>query len=131
MKPTNLRKSKYTRNLTDEQKLMLLGSWAARNGNVPKGTILAPTQVPACPRVKVKDFPEGWLPTRYIETLEHNQQIKSCCRHPENHEIEARKSHPDEKLPDTYIFYCPCGCKHVRFMLGVIDNDLRPVWEAA
>jgi hypothetical protein len=69
------------------------------------------------------------IPTRFIEALEHNQQIASCCRHPENHEVEAFKSHPDEKAPDIYVFHCTCGRKHRRFCVG--GDDMRPVWEVA
>jgi hypothetical protein len=69
------------------------------------------------------------IPTRFIEALEHNQQIASCCRHPENHEVEAFKSHPDEKAPDIYVFHCTCGRKHRRFCVS--GDDMRPVWEVA
>jgi hypothetical protein len=61
------------------------------------------SHVQACPRIKVAKL-GNLIPTKYLEALEHNQQIASCCRHPENHEIEAFKSHPDEKAPDIYIF---------------------------
>lgn len=87
------------------------------------------TQVAACPRTKVSKLPKGLIPTKYFEALEHNQQIKSCCRHPENHDIEARKSHPNERVPDIYIFHCTCGKQHRRFCVG--GGDIRPVWEVA
>jgi hypothetical protein len=104
------------------------GSLEARHGPFTKGTVLPPTQVQACPRVKVAAFPEGWLPQRlYARNLEQNQQIASCCRHPENHEIEALKSHPDERVPDIYIFHCTCGRKHRVFCVG-IEDDERPIW---
>jgi hypothetical protein len=84
----------------------------------------------ACPRVKVSTL-EGLIPQRFIEALEHNQQISSCCRHPENHEIEAWHSNEQEaeakKAPDIYIFHCPCGRAHRRFCVG--GGDVRPVWE--
>lgn len=133
MKPTNLRKAKFTHNLTQEQKLALMGRWAVRNGNVPKGTVLAPTQVEACPEVDVTAFPAGWIPDKYFEKpLEHNQQAKHCCRQRENHTIRALKSHPDEKAPDIYILKCKhCGCKHTRFIVAVIDDVPRPIWDAA
>ncbi len=83
--------------------------------------------VQACPRRPVAKFPEGFIPTKYIEALEQNQQISSCCRHPENHEIEALKSKPEEVQPDIYIFHCTCGRKHTRFITG--GGDVRPVWE--
>ncbi|HJY05364.1 MAG TPA: hypothetical protein VJ323_03560 [Bryobacteraceae bacterium] len=91
-----------------------------------KGEVKPETQVPACRRVKVSDFPAGFLPTKYFEALEQNQKIASCCRHPENHEIEALKSHPDEPAPDIYIFHCTCGRKHRRFCVGLTDT--RPTW---
>lgn len=111
--------------------------WAARHGYIPgrmmpwkKGDKLPETRVLACPRVKVADLPEDFLPKKYFEALEHNQQIASCCRHPENHFIEAHKSHPDEKAPDSYTFICDsCGKKHRRFCVG--QSDVRPVWDAA
>ena len=86
------------------------------------------TQVPACPRYPVKKL-GGLIPTKFIEALEQNQLILSCCRHPENHDIEAFKSHPDEKVPDIYIFHCQCGRKHRRFCVG--GGDVRPFWEVA
>jgi hypothetical protein len=55
------------------------------------------------------------LKQNHIEHLEHNQLIASCCRHPENHEVEAFKSHPDELAR----FFC----------VGM--HDERPVWGAA
>src|SRR5215207_8886834 len=59
------------------------GGWAARHGmHWPKGTELPETLAPACPRVRVADLPEGHLKQSHIEHLEHNQQLKSCCRHP-------------------------------------------------
>lgn len=80
----------------------------------------------ACHRVPVKSV-AGILPERYITDLERNQKIASCCRHPENHEIEAYKSHPREPAPDIYIFHCDeCGRKHKRFCVG--EQDVRPVW---
>ena len=67
------------------------------------------------------------IPAKYFEALEHNQKLASCCRHPENHEIEAFKSSPDEKLPDIYVFHCTCGRKHRRFCVG--GGDTRPFWD--
>jgi hypothetical protein len=114
---------------TPEQRLAALGPFAARHGNVPKGTVLPDTQVPACPRVKMSDLPPGFIPPRFYErNLEQNQQISSCCRHPENHEIEAHKTHPDEKAPDVFIFHCTCGRRHIR-MLGGATYDYIPHWE--
>lgn len=102
---------------------------AGRHGRYPKGTILPETMVLACPRVKVADLPEGFLKAKHIEGMEHNQQIASCCRHPENHEVEAFKSHPDEAAPDIYVFHCTCGKKHRFFCVGMTD-DHRPSWDA-
>lgn len=109
-------------------KFAALGPIAKRFGDFRKGTMLPAVQAGACPRVKVSDLPEGFIPLKYIEALEHNQQIASCCRHPENHEIEARKSHPDEHAPDIYIFTCSCGRQHRRFCVGEMDE--RPMWDA-
>lgn len=99
-----------------------------RHGRYPKGTVLPETQVPACPRVRVADLPEGHLKKSHIEHLEQNQMIASCCRHPENHEVEARKSHPSEQAPDIYLFHCKCGKTHPFFCVG--QHDERPVWDA-
>lgn len=133
MKPVALSNVSISNALTPAQKaerFAALGPIAARFGQFPKGTVLPETQVQACPRVKVADLPEGFLPIRYFEALEQNQLIASCCRHPENHEIEALKSHPDETQPDIYIFHCTCGRKHRRFCVGSTDPN-RPVWDAA
>lgn len=86
------------------------------------------TITPACPRYPVKKL-GGLVPLKFIEALEQNQQISSCCRHPENHDIEAFKSHPDEKAPDIYIFHCTCGRQHRRYCVG--GGDARPVWNVA
>lgn len=83
----------------------------------------------ACPRHPVAKL-FGLLPAKYIEALEQNQKIASCCRHPENHEIEAFYSSAVEQakgVPDIYINYCTCGRKHVRFCAG--GGDVRPFWE--
>lgn len=103
--------------------------WAGRHGySWPKGTVLPETLKLECPRVKVADLPEGHLKPRHIEHLEQNQQIASCCRHPENHEVEAHKSHPDELAPDIYVFICTCGRKHRFFCVGESDPH-RPMWQ--
>ncbi len=87
------------------------------------------TQVPACPRVRVADLPDRFLKPNHISGLEQNQKIPSCCRHPENHEVEALKSHADEQAPDIYIFHCGCGRRHRFFCVGL--GDERPVWDTA
>lgn len=113
--------------MTKAEKLKAAG-WAGRHGlHWPKGTVLPETQVPACPRRKVADFPDGYLKQKWFDQLEQDQKIASCCRHPENHEIEARKTHPDEQAPDIYIFHCTCGRKHIKFCLG--ETDERPTWK--
>ena len=58
----------------------------------------------ACKRHPVAKL-NGLLPAKYRESLEQNQQIASCCRHPENHEIEAWFSCEAERqkgTPDIY-----------------------------
>lgn len=100
-------------------------------------------QYQACPRYAVNKlfkFDENGnahpnqtgsaLPLKYVESLQHNQQIATCCRHPENHEIEALYSSEEDKNkghPDIYIFHCTCGKKHTRFCVGV--DDTRPFWD--
>lgn len=84
------------------------------------------TMMPACKRYPVAKL-RGLIPQKYFEALEHNQMLRSCCRHPENHDIEAFKSRAEEAAPDVYVFYCPCGKKHRRFCLG--GGDQRPFWE--
>lgn len=86
------------------------------------------SHIQVCPRIKVAKL-SNLIPTKYLEALERNQQIASCCRHPENHDIEAFKSHPDEKVPDIYILHCVCGRQHKRFCVG--GGDVRPFWEVA
>jgi hypothetical protein len=84
----------------------------------------------ACARVKVAKI-ANMIPIKYIEALEQNQKISSCCRHPENHEIEAWHSNEQEaaakRAPDIYIFHCGCGRAHRRFCVG--GDDVRPMWE--
>jgi hypothetical protein len=130
MKPTALSHVRLVEP-TPEQKFAALGPFAERHGRFPKGTVLPETIAEACPRVKVADL-KGHIPPKYYEkNLEQNQQVPSCCRHPENHEVAAFKSHPAEKAPDIYIFYCGCGRKHIRFMAGRTDDVPRPIWSAA
>lgn len=83
------------------------------------------THILACPRTPAAKV---WrlLPPRFVEALEQNQKIASCCRHPENHDVEAFKSQESEPTPDIYIFHCTCGRKHRRFMCG---SGPRPFWE--
>ena len=130
MKPHSLATQSLVDGRSKQDKFNALGPFARRHGNIPKGTVLPETHVQACPRVKVADFPEDFLKKNHIERLEHNQKIASCCRHPEHHEVEALKSHPDERAPDIYIFHCTCGRKHRFFCIGEFDHK-RPVWDAA
>lgn len=97
-----------------------------RFGDYEKGAVLPETVVPHSPRRKVADFPDGFLKLKWFERLEQDQKLASCCRHPENHEIEAEKSHPDEPAPDRYTFHCSCGRKHRFFCIGM--GDERPEW---
>ncbi len=113
---------------TPAQKKMKAG-WVGRHEKFEKGAVLPHTQVKACPRVRVADLPEGFLKQRHIEAMERNQQIAGCCRHPENHEVEALKSHPDEQAPDIYVFHCTCGRQH-RFLCVGASDDNRPFWDA-
>lgn len=99
-----------------------------RFGVYPKGTVLPETTTPHCPRRKVSDFPEGFLKKNHIDRLEQDQKLSSCCRHPENHEVEAMKSHPEEPCADIYIFHCTCGRKHRFFCVGITDEQ-RPEWK--
>lgn len=129
MKPHSLGTIDLSDAKTPAQK-KLEGGWAARHGmHWPKGTVLPETRILACPRVKVADLPEGHLKQNHIDHLEQNQLIASCCRHPENHEVEAHKSHPDEQAPDIYIFTCTCGKQHRFLCVGKTDH--RPVWNAS
>jgi hypothetical protein len=104
------------------------GPFVERHGRFAKGTVLPATQAQQCPRRKVGDFPKGFIPPRlYERNLEQNQLLASCCRHPENHEIEAFKSHPAEPCADVYVFHCTCGRKHRVFCVGM--EDVRPEWK--
>ena len=86
--------------------------------------------VVACERRPVMEW-RSIIPDRYIEELEQNQLIASCCRHPENHEIEAWYADAKQEAagtPGIYIFYCNgCGRRHRRVTAGMIDT--RPFWE--
>jgi hypothetical protein len=97
------------------------------HADIPPGQPWPVTQIPFCPRRKVADFPAGFLKQNHIKELEQNQKLASCCRHPENHEVEARKSKPSEPAPDIYWYHCTCGKKHQFFCVGQADE--RPVWK--
>jgi hypothetical protein len=130
MNPHSLQTVEIHDRKTPAQKLAEMG-WIGRHGGFPaKGATLPETRVLACPRVKVADLPEGFLKQNHIDALEQNQKIKSCCRHPENHDVSAFKSHPDEPAPDIYHFHCDkCGNTHIFFCVGKTDH--RPVWDAS
>lgn len=128
MKPHSLSTITLSDMKTPAQRKAAAG-WPARHGTFSKGDVLAETTMPACPKVKVADLPEGFLKKNHIEALEQNQKIASCCRHPENHHVEALKSHPDEPVADIYIYHCTCGKKHRFFCVGATDT--RPMWDAA
>lgn len=86
----------------------------------------------ACPRKPVAEVMYK-LPVKYLEALEQNQKIASCCRHPENHHIEAWFSSPEVEAvgaPDIYKFFCTCGRVHVRFCIGG-DHPLARQFPAA
>jgi hypothetical protein len=139
MKPHSLAKPRVMdpkHMMSPSEAFAALGPHAKRFGRVKRDAqgnkIPFPeTQVAACPRVKMSDLPKGWIPSRlYERNLEQNQQIAGCCRHPENHDIEARKSHSDEPAPDIYIFHCnECQRKHRVFCVGT--GDERPMWDAS
>jgi hypothetical protein len=133
MKPHSLAKATVLDKvlaMSPNERFAALGPIAKRHGRFPKGTALPETQAEACPRVKMADLPPNFIPRRlYERNLEQNQLIAGCCRHPENHDIEARKSHPDEPVPDIYVFHCQCGRKHRVFCVGT--GDERPMWNAA
>ena len=84
------------------------------------------------------ESPHNLIPLKYIHGLEQNQQIATCCRHPENHDIEAWYSceaEYEKGIPDIYKFHCnDCGRVHVRFCVGgnhpvTGEKDIRPFWE--
>lgn len=86
--------------------------------------------IPVSPRRRVDSLRAGLIPIKFIETLEHDQKLAHCCRHPEDHEIEALKTKKELVRPDVYIFHCTCGRKHRRFMCGDDSKtpENRPVW---
>lgn len=86
------------------------------------------TRVLVCKRRPVASFAPGLIPRQMMEPMEQNQLLSSCCRHPENHDIEAWKAHPGLKGPDQYIFTCTCGKRHVNWLLGIKFDYLLPEW---
>jgi hypothetical protein len=77
-----------------------------------------------------RDSPRNQLPLKYVEQYEQNQELHSCCRHPERGEIEARFSCVEaavEGIPNIYIYHCGgCGRQHRRFCVG---GGERPFWD--
>jgi hypothetical protein len=96
------------------------------------------THILACKRYPVAKLMH-LIPIKYIEALEQNQKIASCCRHPENHDISAWYSCEEDRkkgIPDIYIFHCPCGRDHRRFCVGGSNDPKtgkkthpRPFWD--
>lgn len=98
----------------------------------------------ACPRVPVQSV-QHLLPIKYLTAIAIHA-ARDCCRHPENHDIEAWFSKAAEQAkgtPDIYKFYCKtCEAEglpacHVRFCLGgdhptdPVKKDQRPFWDVA
>lgn len=97
------------------------------------------SQALACRRYPVAKLLDR-IPVHMLERLEQDQQIASCCRHPENHDIEAWYSDARDAekgmAPDIYIFMCkevhedsirPNGERwHSSRMVG---SGERPTWE--
>lgn len=84
----------------------------------------------ACPRRPAASLKRSH-PTieMYCEMLESNQQLASCCRDTDGHEIEAwfsSEADAAKGIPDIYINHCTCGRLHRRFCVG---SGLRPFWE--
>lgn len=87
-------------------------------------------QILACRRVKARTVWDR-LPRHYIEALEQNQMILSCCRHPEDHDVAlwfTSRADADKGVPDIIKFYCTCGRVHRRVCVG--SGDARPIWDA-
>ena len=80
------------------------------------------THVLACHRIPVRKLmaydangnldrnsPNNLLPVKFVERLEQDQLLPSCCRHPENHLIEAWYTCEAEEnagTPDLYRLIC-------------------------
>jgi hypothetical protein len=83
----------------------------------------------ACPLYPV-DRIRQLFPEEMLTVMENNQQLKICCRHVDNHLVEARYTSAQQArsgVPDYYIFHCTeCGCRHHQAMHGI--GDVRPKW---
>jgi hypothetical protein len=73
---------------------------------------------------------------RYVEGLEHNQELHLCCRHVEEsgHTAQwfatpsAQVTEKGNTVPDILVITCgDCGRNHTRFMAG--GGDSRQVLE--
>jgi hypothetical protein len=94
----------------------------------------------ACVRTPLRKL-GALIPKRlYERNLEQNQKVAVCCRHAEEHDVEAFYScaeNADRKIPDIYVFHCNgCGRKHRVFCVGGSAGsgpdapmELRPFWE--
>jgi hypothetical protein len=106
----------------------------------------------ACPRVPVGKIMH--LLKNKMQWLDQIREkaVRECCKHPENHDIEAwysMQSEKDKGVPDVYKFYCKTceengdpAC-HVKFCVGGNHPlakrfskqerpelfDSRPFWE--
>lgn len=136
--PHSLKTTRLMRPVPAAEAYRRLGPIARRFGRFEKGSALPETQVAACPRRRVADFPDGFLKAKWIAQQEQNQQIAHCCRHPERMTVAAFKSHADEGVPDIYIFYCDGRDemgrqhhaeerRHIKWCVGETD-DQRPEW---
>ena len=97
----------------------------------------APHRV-AFKRISVEKCPAK-IPLKWIEQQEQNQQIASCCRHPENHDIVALYSSQHDQdlgMPDIYVLICKeqhdfgdgiiGEAHHRKFCVG---GGARPGWD--
>jgi len=100
------------------------------------------THVLACKQYPVRKLMD-LIPPKMIEALEQNQQIASCCRHPENMDVEAWYSSENwmrgldkdgnplpngqGKVPDIYIF--KCKEVHPDTIVQEKDEDGNLLWD--
>ncbi|MEP6827926.1 MAG: hypothetical protein ABJA10_07610 [Aestuariivirga sp.] len=64
----------------------------------------------------------------YMDALEKNEKIATCCRQPIKHDIVSYFSPVGnaKNEADIYIFVCTCGKAHRRVCMG--QGDVRPMW---
>lgn len=95
---------------------------------------------PACVRTSMRQIGHIIPKRLYERNLEQNQNIAVCCRHADEHDIEAFYSSEEDAtrgVPDIYVFHCNgCGRKHRVFCVGGSKGagpdapmELRPKWE--